>query len=308
MEHREIYISLGWSDRDESRRRGDSNPMSPAREENLILCNAPLVGGSLEVTPDQVKTIVDASADAGFAGVSLWAFHHLAAVGAGAKPEEVKAWHDDRGLSVPMVESLLGWESGDKSAIDAGCTPTLDIATFYGARAVAGVVMSPTIDSMDAAAEGLAHLARLGADRGLDICIEWLPWSGLPDIRSAWKLIQEAGAANLGLVFDTWHWIRQPGGPDLDTLRQIPGGRIHCVQLDDTTAAGTGEDMMTESMTKRLLPGEGEVDWSSVLTTLDEIGADPIWAPEVFNLDLMAKGPTEMARAIAESTRRVLGL
>jgi sugar phosphate isomerase/epimerase len=282
--------------------------MSPAREENLILCNATLVGGSMEVTPEQVKTIIDASADAGFSGVSLWAFHHLAAVGAGAKPEDIKAWHDDRGLLVPMVESLLGWEGGDKPAIDEGCTPTLDIAAFYGARAVAGVVMSPTIDSMDAAAEGLAHLANLGADRGLDICIEWLPWSGLPDIKSAWKLIQDAGAPNLGLVFDTWHWIRQPGGPDLATLRSIPGDRIHCVQLDDTTAVGTGEDMMMESMTKRLLPGEGEVDWSSVLTTLDEIGADPIWAPEVFNLDLLAKGPTEMARAIGESTRQVLGI
>jgi sugar phosphate isomerase/epimerase len=282
--------------------------MSPAREEKLILCNAPLVGGSMDITPEQLKAIVDASADAGFDGVSLWAFHHLAAVGAGAAPDEVKAWHVDRGLSVQVVESLLGWEGGDKTAIEEGCTPTLEIATYYGAKAVAGVVMAPTIDSMDAATEGLAHLAKLGADRGLDICIEWLPWSGLPDIKTAWKLVQDTSASNVGLVFDTWHWLRQPGGPDLDTLRKIPGDRIHCVQLDDTTLAGTGEDMMMESMTKRLLPGEGEVDWPSVLTTLDEIGADPIWAPEVFNVDLLAKGPTEMARAIGESTRKVLGL
>ena len=54
--------------------------MSPAREENLILCDATLVGGAMEVAPEQVKTIVDASADAGFGGVSLWAFHHAAAV------------------------------------------------------------------------------------------------------------------------------------------------------------------------------------------------------------------------------------
>lgn len=282
--------------------------MSPAREENLILCNAPLVGGAMDVTPEQLKTIIDATADAGFGGVSLWAFHHLAAVGAGAKPEEVKAWHDDRGLSVPIVESLLGWETGDKAAIEEGCTPTLDVATLYGAKTVAGVVLAPEIESMDAAAEGLAHLAKLGADRGLGICIEWLPWSGLADIKTTWKLVQDAGANNVGIVFDTWHWVRQPGGPDLETLRQIPGDRIHCVQLDDTTVAGSGEDMMMESMTKRLLPGEGEVDWKSVLTTLDEIGADPIWAPEVFNSDLLAKGPVEMAKAIGVATRSVLGL
>jgi sugar phosphate isomerase/epimerase len=80
------------------------------------------------------------------------------------------------------------------------------------------------------------------------------------------------------------------------------------VQLNDTTRAGTGEDMMMESMTKRLLPGEGEVDWAGVLEALDAIGADPIWAPEVFNVDLLATGPTAMARRIGESARKVLGL
>jgi sugar phosphate isomerase/epimerase len=282
--------------------------MSPAREENLILCDSTLVGGAMDVTPEQMKSIIDAAADAGFAGVSVWAFHHFAAVGAGARPEDVKAWHQDRGLSVPIVEALLGWETADKAAVEEACLPTLDVASFYGAKTVAGVVMSPEIESMDAAAEGLAHLAKLAADRGLGVCIEWLPWTGLPDIKSAWTLIQDAGATNLGLVLDTWHWLRQPGGPDFETLRTIPGERIHCVQLDDTTAVGTGEDMMTESMTKRLLPGEGEVDWTSLLATLDEIGADPIWAPEVFNAELLAQGPTEMARRIGESTRKVLGL
>ena len=104
--------------------------MSPAREEKLILCNAPLVGGAMDVTPEQVKTIIDAAADAGFAGVSLWAFHHNAAVEAGVSPEDVRAWHTDRGLSVPMVESLIGWESGDVATIEAQCGPTLEVARF----------------------------------------------------------------------------------------------------------------------------------------------------------------------------------
>ncbi|MBJ21357.1 MAG: sugar phosphate isomerase/epimerase [bacterium] len=281
--------------------------MSPAREENLILCNAPLVGGSMEISPDQVKQIVDATADAGFAGASLWAFHHLAAVGAGTSPEEVRAWHTDRGLSVPVVESLIGWESGDVSTIEEQCGGTLEVASFYGAQAVAGVVMAPEIDRA-AATRGLALLGKMGADRGLKVCIEWLPWTGLPTIQSAWELVQEAGGDNIGLVVDTWHWLRQPGGPDPETLRQIPGDRIHCVQLDDTAAADSGDDLMMESMTNRLLPGEGGVDWPDILGILDEIGADPIWAPEVFNVGLMEQGPSEMARRIAESTRKVLGL
>jgi sugar phosphate isomerase/epimerase len=282
--------------------------MSPAREEKLILCNAPLVGGAMEVSAEQVKTIIDATADAGFGGVSLWAFHHLAAVGDGVSPEQVQAWHTDRGLSVPVVEALLGWEGGDTALIDEQCLQTLDIAQSYGAETVAGVVLGAELESLDAASAGLAHLAKRAEERGLKVCIEWLPWSALPDLKTAWKLVDGISAKNVGLVLDTWHWLRQPGGPDFETLRKLPGERIHVVQLDDTTAAGIGEDMMMESMTQRLLPGDGEVDFPSLFAVLDEIGADPIWAPEVFNLGLMELGATEMARRIGESTRKVLGL
>lgn len=281
--------------------------MSPAREDNLVLCNAPLVGGALEISGAQLKTIVDATADAGFGGASLWAFHHMAAIADGVSSDRIRGWHTERGLSVPIVESLIGWEGGDRAVIEEQCGPIFDVATLYGAKAVAGVVMSSEINA-DAAATGLAELARMGHERGVDVCIEWLPWTGLPDLKSAWKLVQDAGADNLGLVVDAWHWLRQPGGPDEATLRSIPGERIHCVQLDDTTAVGSGDDMMMESMTNRLLPGEGDVDWPTLLSILEEIGADPIWAPEVFSVRLLEEGAVEMARRIRASTRKVLDL
>jgi len=282
--------------------------MSPAREENLILCNATLLGGSLEITPEQLKGAIEATAKAGFAGVSLWSFHHMAAVTGGVSDEEVEAWHRDAGLSVPVVESLMGWETGDAAAIDEQNLSTLDIAQRYGASTVCGVLMSPEIESFDAAVSGFAHLARRAEERGLRICVEWFPWCALPDLETAWRLVEGTGCDNVGLVFDTWHWLRQPGGPDEETLRKIPGEKIYVVQLDDSPATGSGDDIMMESMTQRLLPGDGAVDFASLLAILDEIGADPIWAPEVFNLELMEQGPDEMARAIAASTRKVLGL
>ena len=58
-------------------------------------------------------------------------------------------------------------------------------------------------------------------------------------------------------------------------------------------------------------PGEGPPrasDLGAVLSLLDEIGADPIWAPEVFNVGLMQEGPVEMARKTRAATRKVLGL
>jgi sugar phosphate isomerase/epimerase len=282
-------------------------PMSPAREENLVLCNATLVGGAMEISGEQFKTIVDATADAGFTGASLWAFHHMAALADGVSSDRIRGWHADRGISVPIVESLIGWEGGDAALIESQCGPIFDVATLYDAKAVAGVILASEIN-FDAAATGLAELAKMAGERGLDVCIEWLPWTGLPDLKSAWKLVEDAGAENLGLVVDAWHWLRQPGGPDEATLRSIPGERIYCVQLDDTNAVGTGDDPMMESMTNRLLPGEGDVDWPALLGILDEIGADPIWAPEVFNVGLLEEGPARMARRIKDSTYKVLGL
>lgn len=279
--------------------------MSPLREDKLILCDATLIGGSMEVDAATLKSMLQATQQAGFHGVSLWAFHHLAVVGAGMKPEEVKAMHDYLGLSAPVTEALIGWEGGDGTAIDESCLATLEVAALYGSKTVASVVMSPSLESFDAATAGFAHLAKRAGERGLDICVEWLPWSGLADLRSAWKLVQDCGEPNTGLVVDTWHWLRQPGGPDYETLRAIPGERIHVVQIDDTTAAGTGEDLLTETMTKRLLPGDGEVEFEPLLQTLDEIGADPIWGPEIFNLELMALGHAEMARRVGEACRKL---
>ncbi len=281
--------------------------MPTVRNENIVFSDAALVGGAVEISTADLESIVKATAAAGFEGVSLWAFHHLAAVGQGMSPDDVKKLHTDAGLSVPVVESLIGWEGGDTAAIDAQCGPTFDVADLYGAKTVAGVVMSPTLESFDAAAAGLAHLGKRGADRGMRVCIEWLPWSGLKDLASAWKLVQAAGGDNLGLVVDTWHWLRQPGGPDVETLRAVPGDRIHLVQIDDAAKTPSGEDPMMESMTRRLLPGDGDVDFRELFGVLDDIGADPIWGPEIFNVELMALGHEEMARQIATSTRTLLG-
>ena len=279
--------------------------MGALKEDKLVLCDATLVGGAIDLDAKTLESMLSATAGAGFRGVSLWAFHHTSVVAAGMPPEDVRAMHRDHGLAAPVVEALLGWESGDAAAIDAACLAALDVGAFYGAETAAAVVMGPSLDSFDAAASGLAHLASRAAERGLKVCLEWLPWSGVPDIATAWKLLQATGRDDVGLVCDTWHWLRQPGGPDLETLRAVPGERIHVVQVNDTTAIGS-DDLFNECMTSRRLPGDGEVDFASLLAALDEIGADPIWGPEVFNTELMALGHDEMARKLAEASRRLI--
>src|SRR5207302_1122238 len=82
-------------------------------------------------------------------------------------------------------------------------------------------------------ASGLAEFADRAAGAGRSLSIEWLPWTVLPPLSSAWQLIESVDRANVGLVFDNWHWLRQPGGPQPDVLRTIPGDREHLLQLCD---------------------------------------------------------------------------
>jgi len=122
---------------------------------------------------------------------------------------------------------------------------------------------------------------------GAQVCVEFLPWSGIPDLATAWRLVEPLGPG-AGIVIDGWHWVRQPGGPAPDLLRSIPGDRIGYVQVCDVAAEPAG-DPLTDAMSNRLLPGEGVVDFAELFAVLREIGASPFVATEIFNPALVAE-------------------
>ena len=56
----------------------------------------------------------------------------------------------------------------------------------------------------------------------------------MPDLATAWRVVEESGAANGGILIDMMHWHQQDGGPNFGLLEQIPGEHIHYVQVCDT--------------------------------------------------------------------------
>jgi sugar phosphate isomerase/epimerase len=142
-------------------------------------------------------------------------------------------------------------------------------------------------------------LCEQAATRDLRVCIEFFPWSGMPDLATAWGVVEGSGVANGGIVIDMMHWQHQDGGPNFELLERIPGEHIHYVQACDTVAPrAPAGDYMQEALGNRRLPGQGEVDIARLLRTLDAIGADPWFAYEVFNQGLAAGGPEAMARTL----------
>lgn len=270
------------------------------------LCSATLLGARTEVTLLELREVLEATAAAGFSAVSLWAVHHQGLVASGVAPEAVVALHEEAGLAVPVVEAALGWASSDVDAVDAAVLPVLEVAAQHGAKQVLAVFMERQAPEPVTCVAGFARLCDLAADHGLKVSLEFLPWSAIPDLRSAWQLVERCERKNAGLTLDTWHWQRQPGGPDLETLASIPGERIHFLQLSDAPARAE-DDLANETLRARRLPGEGDVDFPLLRDALEAVRARPLPAPEVFNTELLALGPAEMARRIAASTRSVWG-
>jgi len=236
-----------------------------------------------------LERLVAASTEAGYRIWSPWSLH-LTQVGL----PESRTLLDDAGIEVPVVEAISQWSGGPGTAQQREIDAILDVADALGATAIGACILEPEAD-LAAAADGLAASCAAAAVRGKRISLEFLPWSAAPDLRTAWMIVQQSGAPNAGLLLDTWHWTRMPGGPDVELLKSIPGERIHYIQLCDA-AAPTGLEPMAECMSARLPTGQGVVDFAQFWDAVGATGADPIITTEVFNTALAAQGADVHAR------------
>ena len=264
----------------------------------LGICASTLLADPFTIDGDILRSYLEASAAAGFDSLSLWGFHVMFA-GDGAAPA-VRA----SGLDVRCVEASIGWVDGPSDALNAEIDSLVGIGAELGAGLIGAACLGPVADH-GAAVAGLASIAERAGTAGMAIALEFLPWTGVASFAAANELCEQTGCANATVLLDTWHWVRQPGGPDLDLLGSLPGDRVAYVQICDA-AAEPGDDTETEAMTARLLPGDGIVDFASVFETLDRIGSKPFVAAEVFNSELTAQGPEAAATAIAAASRGVL--
>lgn len=244
-------------------------------------------------------SLVDAAADAGFSGLSIWTDQHDWAVADGMSSEEFFARHRERGLSTPASEVHYISAADDARSVAQAHSHMLEVAAAAQARSVIAVTLEPRPEQLPsfpaAIVPGVRALCDLAADRGLKVSFEYMPFTGVATTASIVQLLEAVDRDNLGIVLDTWHWFRQPGGPDVAALRSIPPERIHIFQLNDAPARPP-EDIMLECVSARLLPGTGAIDILELLRVVDDMGAAPVVVSEVFSHELSGRGPAESAR------------
>ena len=265
--------------------------------DDLVLCS-----GTLGQAPLAEKCA--AAVAGGFRALTLWPDDVARARADGVSLAELAKRIAGHGLLVADLDPLLRWLPDEAVPPGfAGEPEFYEIAEAVGARSLNVAQGFGARVDLDRAAEALAGVCDRAREHGLLVTLEYLPWSGIPDAKTALAIVERSGRANATLMIDTWHTFR--GATDDAQLRALPGARIGSVQLNDAPAA-PAENLVAETMAARLLPGEGAIPLARWLRILDAIGSRAPIGVEVFSKALGALPPVEVGRRCGAAARAVL--
>jgi sugar phosphate isomerase/epimerase len=246
---------------------------------------------------------VRAAAAAGYEGIGLRAENYWDAQAAGLDDTAICEIAAQNGVPILEVEYITAW--GTPQDRDAA-QQEKEQAVFHMARAFGvrhlntGLLEKLPLDVMTEAFAALCD--RAGDD--LTVALEFMPYSGVPDLATAWQIIDDADRANGALIVDVWHWARAGMTPaDLDP---VPADRIVALQLCDVLEHPM-QPPRAESLGHRLPPGHGYGDAVELVRALRETGVQPrLVTAEVISDELVSRGVDTAARTTAEAAREVL--
>ena len=173
------------------------------------------------------------------------------------------------------------------------------MARAFGVRHLnAGLLEKLPLDVMSEAFAALCE--RAGPD--LTVALEFMPYSGVPDLATAWRIVEHV--PNAGLIVDGWHWARAGQKPaDLD---EVPAERIVSVQLCDVRGRADGAAARRVPRPPAATRA-GYGDTVGLVRALAAHGVTPaVMAVEVISDELVARGVDVAAQVTADAAREVL--
>jgi hypothetical protein len=144
------------------------------------MCTATLLVDPFAATDADIYASGEAALHAGFGEASVWA-HHIPAL-AGLD------------LHIEVVEAAMEWAGGTPAEAAAEADRFAQLAQAVGASKIVAVTMDPARPDLGRARENLALVVAAATAVGAQVCVEFLPWSGIPDLATAWELVEPLGA------------------------------------------------------------------------------------------------------------------
>ncbi len=152
--------------------------------------------------------------------------------------------------------------------------------------------------------ERFALLCDLGAPFGLSMDLEFMPWTTVPDLAAAVRIVGAAARPNGGILVDALHFDRSGSNPA--ELAALPRAWLHYVQLCDAPSGRPADTaaMIHTARAERMFPGEGGIDLDAILHPLPRdlpVSLEVPTATLARTLD-----PTARARRAREAAASVL--
>ena len=104
------------------------------------------------------------------------------------------------------------------------------------------------------------------------------------------------------LMIDTWHFFQC--GDTFDRLRELDPSLFGYLQLDD--ALEPSPDTRFDTLNRRALPGEGNLDLVGFMSVCDEIGLEGVVSVELMSEELRRLDVDDYAKRVASTTLDVL--
>ena len=248
-----------------------------------------IAGGALphtdrEYSPFDFKDRVEAAARAGFKGVGIW-HADLNHILERRSLREMKQILDDNGMKFVELEFLTGWfMAGDKKKeSDLQKAKLLAAAEALGARHIKAGDFYREQCPMEHLIEAFAALCAEAADHGARIGFELMPFSMIDTLSDSLTMIEGAGAANSGVIFDLWHLVKL--GVSHEEAGRFPLKHIFGVELNDGTFEAPWS-LHEDTVNHRRLCGEGEFDIKGFIDRILAAGYSGPWGIEVLSEEL----------------------
>jgi sugar phosphate isomerase/epimerase len=190
-------------------------------------------------------------------------------------------------------------------------TPETDVAAlepFLAAGAALGakyVITAPYDPDHARLSDRLGAITDLSAGYGMRAVLEFFPWTDVPDLAGAAKVVAATGREQCGILVDTLHYAR--GGSTPEQFEGLAPSRFPFVHVCDAPAgtSWTREELLHAGRVERLPPGEGGIDIRGILQHLPPDIAVALEVP--MTAATAAKGTEAVVRRVREAAERLLG-
>jgi sugar phosphate isomerase/epimerase len=147
----------------------------------------------------------------------------------------------------------------------------------------------------------IERCAAIFAEAGAGMAVEFSPLGPISSIATGLEVMRVGNRAGgrAGLMIDSWHFCF--GESTWDDLATVSLEEIAYIQFDDALAPES-DDLMSETMSRRALPGDGILELDRFASTLLERGFDGTVSVEVLSAELQALSINEITSRIHATT------